>query len=388
MSFGDVRVVPTLDDLPGAAWDALLGPDRTPFERHAFLLALEKSRCAAPKSGWSPRHLTLWRAGRLIAAAPAYLKHDSDGDFARDWDWASVAGRAGLAYYPKLCLTIPFTPVTGSRVLIAPGEDRARCVAAILDGARDLCAREQIPSLQVLFPGESQARELEAGGLALRVSHQFHWRNEGYRTADDFLARFNSKRRHMLKRERGAAAEQGITIRTVRAPELNDTWARAAYALHRSTVDKLMWGRFWLNEDFYRLIFAAMPEDLEVVAAEKDGRLVAGAFNVHTPTHLYGRYWGCFEDHPFLHFNVCLYHSIDQCIQRGVQVFEGGAGGEHKLPRGFMPAVTWSAHASLDRRLDKAMRDFLDHETPERRRSITRFAEQSPIFKKQAEAAP
>jgi predicted N-acyltransferase len=386
MTFGDVRVLSSLDDVPALSWDALLAPGRTPFERHAFLHALEKSRSASPKSGWTPRHLTLWRAGRLIAAAPAYLKEDSDGDFARDWDWASVAGRSGLPYYPKLCLTIPFTPVTGSRVLVAPGEDRDRCLAALLDGARDLCARERIPTLQVLFPDEAQARELESAGLALRVSHQFHWHNEGYKTSDDFLARFNSKRRHMLKRERGAAAEQGITIRTVRAPELNDTWARAAYALHRSTVDKLMWGRRWLNEDFYRRIFASMPEDLEVVAAEKDGRLIAGAFNVHTPTHLYGRYWGCFEEHPFLHFNVCLYHSIDECIRRGVQVFEGGAGGEHKLPRGFMPAVTWSAHASLDRRLDKAMRDFLREETPERRRGIAQFAEQSPIFKR-AEAA-
>ena len=387
MGFGELRVVSTLDDLPGAAWDALLGSGRTPFERHAFLHALEKSRCAAPGSGWVPRHLTLWRAGRLVAAAPAYLKEDSDGDFARDWDWASVAGRSGLPYYPKLCLTIPFTPVTGARVLVAPGADRTRCVSAILDGARDFCARENIPTLQVLFPDESQARELEAAGLALRVSHQFHWRNEGYKTADDFLARFNSKRRHMLKRERGAAAEQGISIRTVRSPELDDRWARAAYALHRSTVDKLMWGRRWLNEDFYRRIFASMPEDLEVVAAEKDGRLVAGAFNVQTPTHLYGRYWGCFEDHRFLHFNVCLYHSIDECIRRGVQVFEGGAGGEHKLPRGFLPAVTWSAHESLDRRLDKAMRGFLHQETPERRRSIARFAEESPIFKC-AEATP
>ena len=382
MGSADVRVIPTLDDLPGPAWDALLGSGRTPFERHSFLHALEKSRCAAPRSGWTPRHLTLWRAGRLIAAAPAWLKEDSDGDFARDWDWASVAARSGLAYYPKLCLTIPFTPVTGSRVLVAPGEDRARWVASIIDGARDLCAREQIPTLQVLFPDESQARELEGAGLALRVSHQFHWRNEGYQTADDFLARFNSKRRHMLKRERGAAAEQGITIRTVRAPELDDRWARAAHALHKSTVDKLMWGRGWLNEDFYRRIFASMPEDLEVVAAEKDGRLIEGAFNVHTPTHLYGRYWGCIEDHPFLHFNVCLYHSIDECIRRGVQVFEGGAGGEHKLPRGFLPAVTWSAHASLDRRLDQAMRDYLNQETPERRRSIALYAGQSPIFKR------
>ena len=184
----------------------------------------------------------------------------------------------------------------------------------MLEAVGKLCADESWPAWQVLFPDETSAREAEATGLALRVSFQFHWRNEGYRSVDDFLARFNAKRRHMLRREMAAAEEQGITIRTVRNPE--PSWAKAAHALHRSTVDKLMWGRRWLNEKFYQLIFAKMPDALEVVAAERDGKLVAGAFNVASPTHLYGRYWGCFEEHPFLHFNVCYYHSIAQCIAR------------------------------------------------------------------------
>jgi len=379
--FGDVRVLSTLDDIASEDWDALLSPRSTPFLRHGWLRALEKSGCASPRAGWTPRHLALLRRGKLIAAAPAYARGDSDGDFGRDWDLAASArGR----YYPKLSLTVPFTPCTGERVLVAPGEDRAECVARILDGARKLCEEEGYPTWQVLFPDQGSAREMESSGMALRVSWQFHWCNEGYRNLDDFLARFNSKRRHMLKREMAAAAQQGIAIRTVRGEELArdpSRWAKAAHALHRSTVDKLMWGRRWLNEKFYQLAFAAMPEAMEVVAAFRGGELVAGAFNVASETRLYGRYWGCFEEHPFLHFNVCYYHSIGECIARGVQVFEGGAGGEHKLARGFLPALTWSAHGFLDARMDRAVRDHLRAETRARTESVARYVRESPIFK-------
>ena len=373
---GDVRVLTTLDDIEGAEWDALLSPRSTPFMRYGWLSALEKSSCASARAGWTPSHLTLWKRGRLIAAAPAYMREDSDGDFGRDWDLAgSFRGR----YYPKLALTVPFTPCTGERVLVAPGEDRAACVERIVAAAREVCDREGWPTWQVLFPDEASARELEGAGMAVRVSFQFHWRNEGYKTLDDFLARFNSKRRHMLKREMAAAQQQGITIRTVRNPDAS--WAKKAHALHRSTVDKLMWGRRWLNEKFYQLAFAAMPDAMEVVAAERDGELVAGAFNVSSGERLYGRYWGCFEEHPFLHFNVCYYHSIAECIARGVQVFEGGAGGEHKLARGFLPSLTWSAHGFLDARMDRAVRAHLAAETAARSESVARYVRESPIFK-------
>jgi predicted N-acyltransferase len=381
MASEGVRVLSGLDEVARPDWDALLSPRSTPFLRHAWLSALEKSGCTSPRSGWTPRHLTLWRRGRLIAAAPAYLRDDSDGDFGRDWDLASAArGR----YYPKLTLTVPFTPCTGERVLVAPGEERAGCVARILHAARKLCEDEGYPTWQALFPDEASAGEAEAAGLALRVSFQFHWSNDGYRSLDDFLSRFNSKRRHMLKREMGAPAQQGIAIRTIRGEELArdpPRWAKAAHALHRSTVDKLMWGRRWLNEKFYLRAFADMPDALELVAAFRDGELIAGAFNVAGGGRLYGRYWGSFEEHPFLHFNVCYYHSIAECIARGVQVFEGGAGGEHKLARGFLPALTYSAHGFLDARLDRAVRDHLRAETPARTESVARYVRQSPIFK-------
>lgn len=376
-----VRVLSGLDEVAREDWDALLSPRSTPFLRHAWLSALEKSGCASPRSGWTPRHLTLWRRGKLIAAAPAYVRDDSDGDFGRDWDLASAArGR----YYPKLSLTVPFTPCTGERVLVAPAEERTDCVERIVQAARKLCQDEGYPTWQALFPDEASAGELQAAGLALRVSFQFHWRNDGYRSLDDFLSRFNSKRRHMLKREMAAPAQQGIVIRTIRGEELARDpahWARAAHALHRSTVDKLMWGRRWLNEKFYLRAFADMPDALELVAAFREGEPVAGAFNVAGGRRLYGRYWGSFEEHPFLHFNVCYYHSIAECIARGVQVFEGGAGGEHKLARGFLPALTYSAHGFLDARLDRDVRDHLRAETPARTESVARYVRQSPIFK-------
>src|SRR4051812_17661578 len=239
----DVRVLSTVDDIAPERWDALLSPRSTPFLRHAWLSALEKSGCASPRAGWTPRHVAIFRRGELIAVAPAWLRDDSDGDFARDWDLASAAARSRLRYYPKLSLTVPFTPCTGERVLVAPGEDRTALVPRVFEAVAKLCKDESWPAWQVLFPDEPSAREAQAAGLALRVSFQFHWRNEGYRSMDDFLARFNAKRRHMIKREIAAAEEQGIAIRTIRNPDAS--WGRAAHALHRSTVDKLMWGRRW-----------------------------------------------------------------------------------------------------------------------------------------------
>jgi len=384
-----LQVLDSIASVPREAWNALLDEAATPFVRWDFLEALESTRCASPRSGWVPRHLAAFRDGQLVAAAPAYAKSGSDGDFSRDWGWASAASRAGLAYYPKLSITVPFTPCTGRRILVAPGEDRERSVAAILELARDLCRKERLGSLQVLFPLRAEAEELERAGLALRVDHQFHWQNEGYKTFEDFLARFRSKDRNAIKREMRAPAEQGIEIRTVRGEELkarSTEVAREAHALHRSTIDKLMWGRGWLNQAFYERVFSRLAEHVEMVEARKEGRLVAGAFNVASKDRLFGRYWGAFEEHPFLHFNVCLYHSVRDCIERGLVAFEGGAGGEHKLSRGFLPAETFSAHAFSDTRLDRAMREALRAELTERREALAHFLAQSPILKPQAEA--
>jgi predicted N-acyltransferase len=321
------------------------------------------------------------RGARVVAGAPAWARSSSDGDFGRDWEWASVAARAGVPYYPKLVIGVPFTPATGRRVLVAPGEDRPALVAAVMEAARRLCADEGIHGLHVLFPDAEEARELEAAGLALRVDFQYHWRNEGYRAPEEFLARFPSKRRNTIRRERAAPAAQGIAIRTVRGDELGRDparWARDCFALHRATTDGMAWGMRFVNRAFYERVIGGMPDAVEVVEARREGRLVAMAFNLASRTALYGRYWGAVEAHPFLHFNVALYHSIDECIRRGVTRFEGGAGGEHKLARGFEPAETWSAHLFLERQLDRSIRRRLEAERAARLDAVARWREEHP----------
>lgn len=367
-----VRVHASIDEVAAEAWDALHAhePDvASPFVRHAFLAAMERSGSAGPRAGWRARHLTLWRGGALVAAAPAWLKDGSEGDFSRDWEWAGAAARAGVAYYPKLVVCVPATPATGRRFLVAPGQDRAEAVARLVDAARAVVAAEEAGGLHVLFPTAAEALELEAAGLARRVDFQYHWRNQGYASLDDFLARFPSKRRTAIRRELRAPGEQGIAIRTVRGDELArdpSGWARQVHALHRASTDKMAWGMRWVNRAFYEQVLAGMADAVEVVEARREGALVGMAFNLASPTVLYGRYWGNVEEHPFLHFNVALYHSIAECIARGVQRFEGGAGGDHKLSRGFEPAETWSCHALSDARLDAAVRRHLAAELESR----------------------
>jgi predicted N-acyltransferase len=385
-----LRVLDRLADVREQEWDALLDEDATPFLRWAWLEALESTGCAAPATGWRPRHLTLWRGGRLVAAAPAFAKDGSDGDFSRDWDIAAAAARARRPFYPKLVLGVPFAPCAGRRLLVARDEPREACEAALLAGARDICRREGLHVLEVLFPTQLEAEALErVHGLALRVDFQFHWRNEGYRSIDDFLARFSSKRRAMIRREMAAPAAQALALRTVEGPELArdpGRWAREMQALHRTTIDRLPWGRAWIGERFYEHVFARMPESVQLVvatrAAERDGRAIAAAFNVVSARRLFGRTWGCREEHPFLHFNVCLYHSIARCIDRGLQVFEGGAGGEHKLWRGFLPTPTWVALQLFDPRLDAAVRAHLDAERSQRLASARRWIEEEGPFKR------
>jgi uncharacterized protein len=366
------RVVDRMADVPREAWDALsAGDDRvTPFTSWTFLDALEQTGCAVPARGWKARHVTIWRGPELVAAMPAYAKSDHQGDFARDWVWAEPLERAGVSYYPRLQITVPITPVTGRRLLIAPGEDRPEMIRALMQGARDVAKQERMSSVHVLFALPEEITELETVGFARRMDFQAHWFNDGFQDPQDWLTRaLNAKSRHMMKRERSFPAEQGITIRTVRGDEVassREEWGREAWGFYHATTSRMMWSRPWLTEGFFRRIFERMPGPLELVVAERAGARIAGAFNVQSGDRLFGRYWGAHEDHNALHFNVCFHHSIDDCIARNLRVFEGGAGGEHKLHKGFDVAATHSAHAFLQPQIDTQIRRFLAMETAAR----------------------
>jgi predicted N-acyltransferase len=374
-----LRVLDGIAGVPRATWDALLDgdPEANPFVSWDFLHALEDSGCAAPARGWRPRHLTLWRDRTLIAAAPTYAKSDHEGDFARDWVWSSFVERLGVRYFPRLLITVPITPVGGRRILCAAGEDRAACTTALIAGARALAAEERYSSVHVLYACEDDLAHLERAGMALRMDFQAMWFNHGYTSPADFLARgMNSKTRNLVRREKAQPAAQGITIRTVRGAEIaadRAAWGTRAHGFYQATIDKMRWGRPWLNRGFYERIFEHMPGPLELVVAEREGRYVAGAFNVQHGSRLFGRYWGCHEEHDFLHFNVCLHHSVDDCIQRGLQVFEGGAGGEHKLHRGFDLGATASSHWFREPRIDAEIKRFLHQERQERAAELAKW---------------
>lgn len=362
-----LRVHRAITDVPQAAWDALLDDAGVPFLEWTFLAALEETGCAAPPAGWHPRHLTLWRGARLVAAAPAYLKDDSHGEFVFDFAWATAAERVGVRYYPKLVLAVPFTPATGRRVLVAPGEDRPAREAELYAAALELARSEGLSGVHVHFPTAEEAGRLEACGFALRLGVQYHWGNAGYRTPEDFLARFHARRRHQLRRELRAPEAQGLRIRTLRGSGLSGVDAGSLYRLYAGTVERYGWGPLALNEAFFARMLERFGHRVEFVEARarSDGRLVAGAFNLAGPRVLYGRYWGTAAapaTHPFLHFNVCLYEPVRECIERGLERFEPGAGGEHKLTRGFEPQLTYSAHRLFHAGLDGAVRAFLLHE--------------------------
>jgi predicted N-acyltransferase len=350
----DLRIHESIHGIDRATWDGLDGVKGTPFLSWTWLSTLEKTGCVGAEKGWLPQHFTFWEGDRLVAAAPAYLKDNSEGEFVFDYAWAGAAERAGIPYYPKLLVAVPFTPATASRILVAPGVDHGAMAQALAQGLAAVVKKTGISSAHVLFPTEAEADALEAAGLAHRLGIQFHWTNDGFKTFDDFLAKFSSKRRNQIKRERREMDKLGIALTTARGAEITPEIVDAMYGFYTSTVDKFYWGRRYLNRAFFEEVTARLPGGIEVVLAKEGKKIIAGAFNLAGESALFGRYWGASVDRPFLHFNVCYYHSIDECIARGVSRFEAGAGGSHKLARGFEPSITHSAHLIADRRLDGA----------------------------------
>jgi predicted N-acyltransferase len=357
-------------DVPREAWDALVGEDDSPFVEHTWLDCLEEAGCVRPQAGWLPRHLALYRGDRLVAAAPAYVKGNSEGEFVFDWSWADLAHRLGVDYYPKVVVAVPFTPATGARALVAPGEDRDAVVAAFATALREWVESIDASSIHVLFPRDDEAAAWERAGFLRRAGLQFHWFREGATSFADYLERFNAKRRHQIRREVAQPAKDGVTIETLAPQDVTPAVVRAMHRFYLSTVDKYFYGRRYLNARFFQLVAERFRDRLAWVVAKKDGDLVAGAFNVQKGRVLYGRYWGADVELPFLHFNVCYYHGIAHCITYGLDVFEPGAGGEHKLARGFRPTETCSAHWIGNARLRAVLEPHLARER-ERVKNIT-----------------
>jgi predicted N-acyltransferase len=359
----ELRTHASMRDLGQAAYESLLPPGHPPFLSFAWLDALERTGCVGEERGWLPQHVSLHENGELIAAAPAYIKTNSEGEFVFDYAWARHSeGVLRAPYYPKLTLAVPFTPATGPRILVRADQDRPRVLSTFARAVQQLSSALPVSGAHVLFLPEAESSALSRLGFAERRGVQFHWENPGYHDFDDFLSRMNSKKRNQVKRERREMHERGVTIEALSGRELTPELCDFVFEFYLSTVEKFAWGRQYLCRELFEEIAKTMPDELHVVVARQAGKLVGGAFNLLGKDALYGRYWGATHEVPFLHFNVCFYYGIEECIRRGLKKFEPGAGGEHKVARGFEPTVTFSSHFLRHGPLDRAVRDFLERE--------------------------
>ncbi len=355
-----VQVGDSISALPADGWDACAGADN-PFVSHAFLQALEESGSAGAEAGWVPQHLAIFDEGRLVGCVPLYLKSHSYGEYVFDWGWADAYERAGGRYYPKLQSSIPFTPVTGPRLLVRPGADQERIRSALIGAMVQLTERHGISSLHITFPEAAEWRMLGEAGFLQRKGLQYHWCNQGYDSFDAFLATLSSRKRKAIKKERWKVAEAGVTLRTLTGPEIEPRHWDAFYHFYLSTADR-KWGRPYLNRDFFARLGEDLADQVALVIAEHEGRTVAGALNFFGPTAIYGRNWGCHGHFPFLHFEACYYQAIDFAITHGLQTVEAGAQGEHKIQRGYLPVETYSAHWIPDPGFRSAVEQFLRRE--------------------------
>ncbi|HEX2197387.1 MAG TPA: GNAT family N-acetyltransferase [Burkholderiales bacterium] len=364
------QVVESLAGVDPAEWNQLAGPQ--PFVRHEFLSALIDTGCAAAGAGWLPQFLLLRRAGALVAAMPLFVKSHSYGEYVFDWAWADAHERNGVEYYPKLLCAVPFTPVQGRRLLARDAASRRALIGAALELAR------QTSSLHVLFPAQDEAALLHEAGMMLRRTVQFHWRNEGFADFEAFLARMNHARRKNIRQERRRVREAGVTFRWLEGAaiephhwEFFNRCYRRTYAAHRSSP--------YLSLAFFMRIGATLPSNIVMVVAEREARPVAASLFLKDGEGLYGRYWGAVEHVPLLHFECCYYQAIEYAIVRGLQRFEGGAQGEHKLFRGLLPVETLSAHWLAHSRFARAVETFLEREGAGIERYVNELCEHSPF---------
>lgn len=356
-----VRIVRKIRDVPREIWDGLTR-ESSPFLKWDWLDSLEQTGCVNERTGWAPHHLLVEQSGATIAACPLYLKVHSMGEFVFDYEWAEAAHHVGVQYYPKMLVGVPFTPVTGHRFLTAAGEDRAPLVRLIGQTLAKIAADNKISSVHVNFCLDDERRSLEEVGFLTRRGIQFHWQNQGFDAFDDYLASFRSDRRNKIKRERREVIQRGIAISAIEGAELTQRHMRTMFRLYKGHVDRLYYGRQYLTQEFFDEICQRFASNLCLILAEREGKIIAGTFNVRDHTAMYGRYWGAFEDQPFLHFNVCYYSAIEHCIRMRIGRFEAGAGGSFKQLRGLDPEQTSSVHYIVDGRFRRAVERFLKQE--------------------------
>lgn len=356
----EIKILTTISDIPAADWDSCAGADN-PTVSHAFLSALEDSGSVTAHTGWQPQHLAVYDPDdRLAAVAPLYLKNHSYGEYVFDWGWADAYERAGGRYYPKFQSSVPFTPVTGPRLLRRPDAD-PRLADALAGGMMQLCERTGVSSVHVTFLPEEDWRRFGEHGWLLRTGEQFHWENRDYRKFDGFLDDLSSRKRKNIKKERKKVAEHGLQIRVLSGDDLTESHWDAFYRFYRDTSDR-KWGQAYLERSFFSLISERMADRIALVMAYDGDLPVAGALNLVGRNALYGRNWGCLADYRFLHFELCYYQAIEYAIHHGLNRVEAGAQGPHKLQRGYLPVKTYSAHWIRDPGLRDAIEHFLQSE--------------------------
>ncbi len=356
-----VRVNRRIADIGKAAWEACAAPSGNPFVAYDFLEVLEQSGCAVERTGWGPQHLAIEdEAGEVGAVMPLYLKSHSQGEYIFDHSWADAYERAGGRYYPKLLSAAPFTPATGPRLLVRPDVPVQAGNEMLLGGALTLCQQMGVSSVHINFPPQAEWDWLGAQGLAQRQGQQYHWFNRGYGTFDDFLADLSSGRRKTIRRER-RDAQAGLEILQLTGADLTEDAWDAFYGFYMDTGSR-KWGQPYLNRLFFSLLGERMADRVLLIMARRDGRWIAGALNLIGDDALYGRNWGCVEDVPFLHFELCYYQAIEWAIGRGLARVEAGAQGQHKIARGYLPTPVYSAHYIADPALRGPVEDFVARE--------------------------
>jgi predicted N-acyltransferase len=360
-----IKVVPSILDVPAAQWDACANPEEisyNPFISHDFLSSLEKSHSVSARTGWQPQHLVIEGAdGTAAAIAPAYLKSHSRGEYVFDRGWAEAYERAGGDYYPKLQVSVPFTPATGRRLLVRPGPQAGELQRTLAAGLVALCRQRKASSVHVTFMPEAEWDQLGQHGFLQRTDRQFHWHNADYATFDEFLGALSARKRKVIKRERRDAVPEGISVHWLTGSDLTESVWDAFFAFYMETGSR-KWGRPYLTREFYSLIGQRMADRILLVMAKRAGRWIAGAINFVGANTLFGRHWGAIEHHPFLHFECCYYQAIDYAIAHKLACVEAGAQGEHKLFRGYLPTTTYSAHYIADPGLRRAIADYLQRE--------------------------